>query len=100
MSTIRIVKVPPGEAPEFVRRAWVGVEFPTIELPTEDRIEIGIFGGESGNIGGYEVDVHVALEALRQVRPEMFVWWMENMNVEFTAQALVFRRDVCEVISE
>lgn len=28
---IRIIKVPSGEAPEWVREAWVGLEIPTLE---------------------------------------------------------------------
>src|SRR5262249_50509394 len=36
-AVIRITAVPPGEAPVFVRRAWVGLELPLI--PGQNRIE-------------------------------------------------------------
>jgi hypothetical protein len=61
---IKIIKTPPGDAPEAVRKEWVGVIIPLADSDSRPRYTMGIAGGEPQNQDGYEVLVTDAVEAL------------------------------------
>jgi hypothetical protein len=87
---IRITDVPPGEAPEWVRRAWVGVVLPL--APGEDGPRAvstgGVLTGPRGCatalfhllLGrtkrrmGYVTDAEVAVWLLAERDPEAAAW--------------------------
>lgn len=96
MSSIRIVSTPPGQAPEWVRKEWVGVEIPVVEQPVKG-IQVGVRGGKPQNKGGYEVNTADAIEALRKKSPEAAKWWEDNVPLASISH-LVFAKDVCEPI--
>jgi hypothetical protein len=90
---IRIKSTPPGEAPEHVRQAWIGLELP---VPLRCRSSPGIwswcsFWSEESVWAlfslifrrakptvGYIVESHVAIDVLATRSPEAAAWWRQN----------------------
>ncbi len=100
---IRIIDTPPGQAPEWVRKQWVGLELTVADEPQDDepRVQYGARGGASQNLGGYKIDAEVALGALAEKSLLAARWWEDHAPTAFLPSSmLVFRRDVCEVIPE
>lgn len=89
------MKVPPGFAPEHIRKQWVGVE---IRLPTQEEISIdppSNMGIGNQNAGGYDVFGHDAVEALKSAgRYEAAEFW-EGLVL---GRYLRFKKEVCEVL--
>lgn len=112
---VRIFAVPPGEAPDWVREKWVGLELPLAQsLPTSQRLcTAGVLSGPRSGIaahlayvcGGYQrrrgfrVNVLEALTALEEVSPEAANWWRVNTpHLIRRSQVFVFHDEVCTVI--
>ncbi len=78
---LRILRTPPGEAPEEIRRAWVGIELPLRRGETEPACfqTVGVLSHRHLEIGtGYAVDGRAAVKALASHSPEAAVWWREH----------------------
>ena len=100
MAKIRIIAVPPGEAPEWVRKEWVGLEFPVADVDMKKAIRFGVAkGGPPQNTGGYPVETKKAIEILKEKNPKAAQWWLENPLLKFM-DVLIFKREVCEQIKE
>lgn len=95
---IKIIATPPGQAPEWVRKAWVGIEVQATQSSCGG-IQMGIRGGAPQNLGGYSVQGNVAFAVLAEHSPRAYQWWEENAAYVFSS-VLVFHRDVCEVVQE
>jgi hypothetical protein len=111
---IRIISTPPGEAPEDIRRAWVGVRIP-LPLFREragDYLSAGVitgpksffelllalFTGQLRKRHGYAVAVVEALMALEASHPAAAKWWRENApQVLMPGKVFVFSAEVCVV---
>ncbi len=111
---IRIIATPPGEAPEEIRRAWVGVRIP---LPlfhghAKDWRASGVltgpkslfarlwapFFGRLDRHRGYAVAVVEAIAALEAANPTAARWWRENTPQAIRpGKAFVFAAEVCVV---
>lgn len=97
MKAIRIIQVPPGEAPLRVRSAWVGVVIPLADIPlTQPTLMAteGVLSAQNGWIvrikrrlgllpeeqpyPGYVVEALPAVEALAQQAPGAAAWWKRN----------------------
>jgi hypothetical protein len=76
MFHIMIVKIPRGEAPEHIRRAWLGLVLPCIGKSTSESAQ-GVLTGKTVNYGKkfYYVPHTPALSALEQVDPQAAEWW-------------------------
>jgi hypothetical protein len=90
---VRIIATPPGEAPEEVRRAWVGLDLPLVAGETGCRtVPIsGILSGPRTFLAkllklltgrrqyarGYVVDAPQALTILADRAPRAALWWRE-----------------------
>ena len=111
---IRIIAVPPGEAPEDVRRAWVGVRIPLPLFHRRPRAwrTSGVLTGPkdlvarlrallSGRLErhrGYAVAVADAIAALEARDPAAARWWRENApQAVRPGRAFVFSSEVCVV---
>jgi len=96
VATITIIAVPPGEAPEWVRREWVGMILSVMEArdlpPTGE--EVGVLGGPPTNPGGYPVETTVAIKELEKKSPKAAEWWKSHLDIP-RMPALVFQKDVC-----
>jgi hypothetical protein len=95
---IRIIEVPPGEAPRSIREAWVGLELPLAMTEGQGRrMEImGVLSQSPGVTTGYAVDGRVAIDRLGSQSPEAARWWRENAcHVLVPGYQLVFPFESC-----
>jgi hypothetical protein len=111
---IRIIATPPGEAPEDVRRAWIGVRIP---LPLFHRRArewrsagvltgpkslaarlAALLGGRFERRRGYAVSALEAVAALEAANPTAARWWHDNApHAIAPGKAFVFAAEVCVV---
>jgi hypothetical protein len=108
---VRIVRAPAGEAPEWVREAWVGLELPLACL-TEVSVETGgVLSGPTHRWGwwwkrltgrterttGWVVDSARAIALLSRTRPDAADWWRTHAP-RFTQSdsQFVFDSPACE----
>ncbi len=94
MSSIKIVSMPPGQAPEEVRKEWVGLVIPLPDQETGGH-QIGVRGGKAQNAGGYQVDTKQALQLLNEKAPTAAEWFLMNAML---SSRLVFSKEVCELV--
>jgi len=109
---IRIVATPPGEAPEEIRRAWVGVAIPlpAFHRRAKEWRTAGVLSGPrtllarlsarwSGSLerrSGFAVSVLEAIAALEAARPDAAAWWRANApHLMRPSRAFVFPAEVC-----
>jgi hypothetical protein len=115
---IRIIAVPPGEAPEYIRQAWVGVVIPLPPPPLDQKRSIpsaGVLSGPKTPLGqmsalvrgkgfqryGYTVEAIDAVEALAKKDAKAAEWWQKNASFRMKkGQMFVFAADVCEEVVE
>ena len=114
---IKIIDIPPGEAPEDVRRAWIGVVIPLARKSANPvrrrgfgvlsgpRIRLVAFvrwlvGGGSRE-HGYIVDAKTAFDLLASHDRVAHEWWREHTPHLFhERQQLLFHDHACEVIDK
>jgi hypothetical protein len=95
---IRIIAVPPGQAPEEIRKGWIGCEFETVALPgSKDYVQLGVRLGKPENLGGYNVETGEAIAVLAKKNPNAAEWWKKNFPPNLFPY-LVFKKEVCEEI--
>jgi hypothetical protein len=114
MSRIRIVATPLGEAPLWVREAWIGLDLPTVRPDVRTYCAAGVvsgpkslmalavawFGGKLFPYRGYTVSALKAVEVLEAVRPDAAKWWRENTpHLMHRGQAFVFDEPACQPLS-
>jgi hypothetical protein len=100
LAKIKIIATPSGEAPEWVRKEWIGLELPVVEVDIENGIQFGVVkGGPPQNLGGYSVETTNAIKILKEQSPEAAQWWLENPLLKFM-DVLVFKKEFCELIEE
>jgi hypothetical protein len=72
--TIVVRLAPSGEAPEWVRHAWVGLALPVLEGPVEaEHRELLTQTTARGR--GFWVDFNVAMAVLAAVNEDAAHWW-------------------------
>ncbi len=93
---ILIIATPPGEAPDWVRHAWIG-----LELPFQDPKPGGCIGEVLSHKrvyrDGFHVDTETALTILQQANAPATSWWRENVDLAHMV-SLVFDPSVCKVL--
>ncbi len=95
---IKIIAIPPGQAPEWVRKEWIDIILPIAENTPGFAIETGVLGGRPENTGGYSIETTIAIQALKDKGAvEAAEWWEEHINPE-RMPWLVFKRDVCQFV--
>ena len=91
---LKITATPPGEAPQWVREAWVGLALPLAQscthahtLPTFGVLthpknwftqSVSRFFGGARREAGYVVECATAIEILDRIRPDAAGWWREH----------------------
>jgi hypothetical protein len=111
---VRIIACPPGEAPQDVREAWIGLELPLPAGPFGQRrvwLTSGVVTGSKTGLQrllnfvrgrvqvhkGYSVDGLEAVNVLALKDPVAADWWRENCaHVLDGKRRLVFPADVCQ----
>lgn len=97
---IKIIACPPGQAPEEVRQAWIGLEMPlSLNQPPRGAVFRGVLNGapERCNVGGFAVDGRIAIEMLQQKNPTAAEWWKKNAPQVFKTP-LVFSKSACQLV--
>jgi hypothetical protein len=115
VTRIRIVACPPGEAPESVRRAWIGLELP---LPPGRLGQLRVFVVLGGVLSeprtlwrhildlvlgrfklqaGYAVNAREAVNILADRDPLTAKWWREHCSHLLDGKRFfVFAANVCQ----
>jgi hypothetical protein len=114
---VRIVEVPPGEAPEHIRRAWVGLVLPVEHGENGPRkvMTSGVLSGPRGwlttvlalvrrrlrETKGYLVAGSRAVAILERLDPHAAAWWRAHApHLVDQRGYLVFQEHVCELVDE
>lgn len=106
---VKIVKVPAGPAPEWVRKEWVGIELEAIIMPTRST-DLILDGGVSEidfiskklypSRGGFVVEAKPALNTLKRKSDSGAAateWFLANVSKDMNYFA--FGPDEAEVLS-
>ena len=114
--TIRIIATPPGQAPQWVREKWVGLELPLATRYPQQRVRslssgvldgpptfLGFLGrlfrGRVSVTNGFAVDGTMAIAVLETKHPDAASWWKTNTpRLLESNRCLVFQNDVCQLI--
>jgi len=101
---IRITALPPGEAPEAVRRAWIGLELPLIvgQVQTENITAQQAVSHQTVHAPhGYAVEGPAAIAILAAASPDAADWWRQNApHVLASGYQLIFPAIVCERLDD
>jgi hypothetical protein len=112
---IRVVRVPPGEAPLWVREKWVGLELPLARGESGPRhvLTSGVVSGPRNRFAalwrrllgrlpdkaGYAVYVIDALAVLESTAPEAVEWWRTNSpHLVNRKRKFLFQQASCEMV--
>jgi hypothetical protein len=115
MASVRVVRVPAGEAPEWVRQAWVGLELPLPDdMPSRPMYHPsqGVLTGAKTPLGqilsqllrprrtlGYSIEVLDAIAVLERSSPDAARWWREPVpRMMHSGDRFVFGADECEEV--
>ena len=112
--SVKIVRAPSGEAPQWVREAWVGLVLPLKESGLKTLPSIGVLSGPKSSLGwlwasltgesitctGYLTPAAAAIEILERARPEAAAWWRDNAPKFLREEAeFLFEASACERIA-
>ena len=114
---IRIKSTPPGEAPEHVRQAWIGLEIPVPPRFAGRRLGfgVGVLSGPKSRLGalfailfgraqrvvGYTVEARVAVDLLASRSPEAADWWRQHApHFIEPGHYFMFAAEACEELHE
>lgn len=108
---IKIVRRPIGEAPEWVRDAWIGLSLPLAVERQRTWWGLGVLSGPSNpllqlwalalgkgvKLTGFNVNAKEAVDLLEEVDPRAAGWWREHTPKLVSGQrCFVFDADACE----
>lgn len=100
---IRIVAIPPGEAPLWVREKWVGLCLPVADSqgPREAYVS-GVLSRPLGKLprqSGYAVYVRDAISELEKTAPDAAAWWRKDApGLDAARRKFLFRTPCCELV--
>jgi hypothetical protein len=111
--SVQIIGVPPGEAPEEIRRCWVGLTLPLAVAGPQSRLGSGVLTGPRGlgatithffagklvRHDGYIVDASAAVEILAAHSPHAAKWWREHVpHAVRPGRKFIFAAQVCREV--
>ena len=111
---VRIISTPAGEAPEDVRKAWVGLVLPLAVARAQTRQTTGVLTRPKTFLGlllallfgrtqrqtGYIVDAHRAVDILEKHAPAAAKWWRENAGPAIVpGKRFLFAAESCQELS-
>lgn len=94
---IEIIGTPPGNAPENIRQAWIGMKLPAVGRDLPARKRDWVRDGHQ-NDGGYCVEGPVAMAALKIHNEVAWAWWQDYCPQLLLGGELIFKADVCKEI--
>ncbi len=112
---VRIIAVPPGEAPAWVRQKWVGLELPLAQWSStaSTRHVTGVLTGPRGLFArlarllrgelqehsGFKVSVVQAVAILERASPDAAQWWRTNTpHLMKPWRCFLFPEHVCKAV--
>jgi hypothetical protein len=115
MGSVRIINVPPGEAPLEVRKAWVGLVLPLAgnrskarKLPIVGVLTgpktffaslLNLLRGQRSFSTGFAVEVQSAVHILERAHPMAAAWWKGNApHLLRPRKYFVFPAECCELV--
>jgi hypothetical protein len=114
--SVRIIAIPPGEAPLWVREKWVGLILPLTRYGSANTFRtFGVLSGprtflpqvwalalgRSNKTYGFPVNAARAVEILGHASPEAAAWWRENAReLILPGRYLLFHAEVCDLVTE
>ncbi len=99
---IKIIRVPDGEAPWVLRRAWVGLTLPCHPFlgPPDAGLDRGVLSGKevNQNRDGFSVPQNLAIAILGKNMSRAKAWW-KKLGYPKRGECFFFAEDEVEVIS-
>lgn len=107
---VTIIARPGGEAPDWVRDAWVGLQLPLARQGERNWRGFGVLTGPRGLLPrlwailrgrtirrrGYVINARVAVDILSRANPEAAAWWREHRPDLLTGRSgFGFESEVC-----
>lgn len=114
-ASVKIVRPPLGEAPDWVREAWVGLVLPLKEPTLQTVPSAGVLSGPRSELGclwatltgqrvtttGYLTPAARAIEILERAQPKAAAWWRENAPKFLREEAeFLFDAPACERVEQ
>jgi hypothetical protein len=108
---VTIIRRPDGEAPEWVREAWVGLTLPTACPHKHVLRTVGVLSvaprfwahvwaflrGRAIRVEGYTVNAKEAVDLLSGCNPPAARWWRDNLPHLLRGRSVfVFEAEECE----
>lgn len=102
---VEIVQPPLGEAPLWVREAWVGLTLPVVDRRRSASFgvlsgprtwlgqQIATLTGRSERVDGYWVESALAIELLDRLKPDAALWWRGHCP-QFDQPGMIFIFDI------
>lgn len=100
-TVVRVRAVPSGDAPEWVRRAWVDVRIPVpgANIVATDNVGFGAISSAVRARRSYAVPLYCAAEALRlSGRQDAARWWLSQAFATDALQGELLFDEDCVVI--
>jgi hypothetical protein len=107
----KIARRPIGEAPDWVRDAWIGLSLSTVQEQRRTWWGVGVLSGPHSaflqfwlllvgrgqKVDGYVVNAKSAVDRLSEHHPEAAAWWREHTPRLLNGKRnFVFDADACE----
>ena len=107
---ILIVRRPIGEAPDWVRDAWIGIRLPLACPQKSTWRGFGVVSGPTGlfaqlwamlrgrdiQVRGYAVNAGIAVGLVAESNPAAAEWWRQNTPDLVHRGHFVFNEEACE----
>lgn len=112
---VTIKRRPIGEAPEWVRDAWIGMRLPVAEPKQRSLPTVGVLtgphsalkqliawaSGRTNRLRGFVIDANTAVDLLAVANPAAADWWKSNApGLLSKRRNLVFDLDACALEGE
>jgi len=95
---MRITSAPTGRAPLEIRKAWIGVEIPFLEIGMPEGSVHGVLNGQKVKPHqAFTVDSTEAIRALKKKSPDAANWW-KAMGYPIPGVQFTFNVECAEVI--
>lgn len=93
MAEILIISIPDGDAPEKIRKAWIGLKLPTFDITDHG---IKIVSMSEIRCLGYLVPKKEALDILRAKEPLAAEWW-DKLKMDMSV-GFIFPKTCCKLL--
>jgi hypothetical protein len=101
VACISFTSPPRGEAPDDIRRAWVGLSVPVTARESQllKKVAVsGIVSGHAEHWDGYSIESRKCIEHLRAHNPKAAAWWRDNFpHFLKRGRSFIWSAESCEL---